>query len=325
VNGEELPVDVVPAMRVGDDVRLRVEADEEFDDVTWTVVERPAESAVEPTTPTLATTAFRAGDTLGFDVAGSYVVNADVGEGCEIALAVEPSPMPVTCVARVKSVNGVDVAPGVEPTLSPLDNVVLSLDQSVPSAVIAPIAGYLWEIIEMPLDSSVFLTSPTDVDTALELDAPGTIVVRATVVDSLGQSSTNDCRVTLNVVAGGTLVVELMSDVIGDGLDLHVEHDGIDCSVLDCPASWGGNAAISSDDVFAAQPTGPLSIAIRVVSTGGEDAGATVRVRIDGHLQYETFASVAAGATWEPARVEWPADPALPCVEDLSSPALECP
>ena len=118
-----------------------------------------------------------------------------------VPLTVTGTPGP-DCVVRLKAVNGELVAPGVYPSLAPLDDVVLSLDEST-CAPDRTLVQYEWQSLSRPVGSTVQLSAPASVDTGftfderLGLDLSGTYAVRATVFDSAGLSAS--CELELEV------------------------------------------------------------------------------------------------------------------------------
>lgn len=157
-----------------------------------------------------------------------------------------------TAIARVKSING---APNSDPNppVEPLDNVVLSGDQSQGQGG-ATIVGYEWEIVEQPPESSVTLSAPNAMDTGFRfssasgivngLDVAGTFVIRLTVTDSNNAVSTNDARVTLNAVPTEGLHVQLSWSSSQNDIDLHLGRGNTPdwCSTDDC---YYGNCTFS--------------------------------------------------------------------------------
>jgi hypothetical protein len=158
-----------------------------------------------------------------------------------------------TAVARVKSVDGV-ANTAASPAVQPLDDVVLSGDQSVPGVGAASITSWQWSIVEQPAESSVTLATPTSVDTGFTfsstqgevagVDVAGTFRVRLVVTDENGGVSENDAIVTLNAVPTGGVHVQLTWDTSSNDLDLHLGNGfNVDwCSNQDC---YYGNCELS--------------------------------------------------------------------------------
>lgn len=58
---------------------------------------------------------------------------------------------------------------------------------------------------------------------------------------------------------------------------------------------------------------------------GPTTVGNTLRIYLYGQLQAEFYRELENGDWWEPAIIHWPGEGGVPCVEDLSTSALECP
>jgi hypothetical protein len=244
-----------------------------------------------------------------------------------------------TAIGRVKSINGIPNSE-TNPEIEPLDDVVLSADNSVPGAAINPITEYLWEIVEKPVESSVDLTSATSMDTAFVfnnggdvngLDVVGTFVVRLTVTDNIGQSSTNDARVTLNAIPTEGLHVQLTWDVGVNDIDLHLAKGApVDwCSTNDCyfgnctgtGLDWDGAGGTSSpgdphqdiDDLSGYGPENtniddPVNdqYTVGVDFWGGSSSTfVTIKIFLGGALSWESGAQMSNSSQfWEAARVD---------------------
>jgi hypothetical protein len=240
-----------------------------------------------------------------------------------------------TAVARVKTVNGVPPTVAA-PTVEPLDDVVLSGDQSQPGSPGGRIVAYAWEIVEQPAESVVELRTPTAADTGFVfsasigdvhgVDVAGTFVVRLTVTDDAGETSTNDARVTLNAVPGEGLHVQLTWDGVGD-IDLHLARglntdwcDAFeDCYFGNCTSGLNWAAGVASDprlDIDNIEAFGPENINIDVPLTGSYLIGvdywagtrltaATVRIFTNGALALErTTQLTSPDDLWTVARVD---------------------
>lgn len=151
-----------------------------------------------------------------------------------------------TAVGRVKSINGVPNS-SADPSIEPLDNVVISGDQSVDAnGVVANIVAWQWEIIEKPVESSVSLTSANSVDTGFRfssasgivqgIDVAGTFRVALTVTDVNGAQSSNTAVVVLNSVPTDGLHVQLTWSAAVNDIDLHLGRGNVPnwCSTDDC-------------------------------------------------------------------------------------------
>ena len=184
----------------------------------------------------------------------------------QIPLSVQGAQAP-TAIARVKSINGTPNS-SPSPAVEPLDNVVISGDQSTAGNASATVTAWQWEMVSQPPESSVTLTAPTSVDTGFRfssaagivqgLDVAGTFVVRLTVSDSTGAVSTNDARVTLNAVPTEGLHVQLSWSASVDDIDLHLGKGTSPdwCSTQDCyygnctysPPNWDTVAGFTDGD-----------------------------------------------------------------------------
>ena len=269
---------------------------------------------------------------------GVFIVSSDDPDApvTEVPLSVQGADIP-TAVARVKSVNDVNNN-SPNPAVTPLDDVVLSADQSTAARAAGSITQWQWEIVQKPVESSVRLSTPTAEETGFRfdsaagvvngLDVAGTFVVRLTVTDDLGAISLNDARVTLNAVPDEGLHIQLTWDVGGStDIDLHLARNGTDwCSDDDCSYNnacatsggldWGSPAEDPHLDIDDTAGFGPENINIDEPADGDYTIGvvyfegsrrttATVKVFIGGALSYEGFSVLnVTGDLWVPARIE---------------------
>lgn len=137
-----------------------------------------------------------------------------------------------TAVAKIAKINGV---PNTEaaPLVRPLDDVLLTGEESVPGTEDGYIATYQWEIMEKPMESSVQLTTPDAMTTQLQfdsanglvnaIDVAGTFVVKLTVWDNFGAQSSNEATVTINSVPSDNFHIQLSWDVDANDMDLHLK------------------------------------------------------------------------------------------------------
>ncbi len=242
-----------------------------------------------------------------------------------------------TAVARVDTINGTpNNAPA--PTVKPLDNVVLTGVDSMPGTVGRTITGYAWEFVSKPMESTVQLSSPTQMTTGFTfnisgqnrqgLDVAGTFVVRLTVTDSMGQSSTNDARVTLNAVPQEDFHVQITWDDPSSDMDLHLVR-GIgprwgtnDCHFTNCKTTaglnWGGgemNPRLDVDDTNGFGPeninidspaAGNYSVGVHWYSGGAATIAVTVKIYVQGALLGEYIRELnRCNSYWDVARVIW--------------------
>lgn len=191
---------------------------------------------------------------------GTLSIASNAG-AAEVPLVVRGSQDP-TAVARIKSVNGAPYSGG---NVEPLDDVVLSGDQSV-----ANIVGYAWTIVEKPIESSVTLSAPTSVDTRFVFDSSlgitngvdvaGTFRVQLTVTDATGVTSTNEAIVTLSSVPTGGVHVQMSWTVASNDIDLHLGR-GFNvnwCSPDDCYyGNCADNAGVNWDGIAGGTPGDP--------------------------------------------------------------------
>lgn len=133
---------------------------------------------------------------------------------------------PPECVVKVKSVNGTPASP--TPSVEPLDDVVLTAEESEASVIEGTIASVAWEIVDRPAGSTVALTAPNGIDTqftfadgVLGVDLAGRYRVRATVIDDLGTASVNECELDFEAVPTDTILVQLSWDTAFGDMDLH--------------------------------------------------------------------------------------------------------
>lgn len=163
-----------------------------------------------------------------------------------------------TAIGRVKSINGVPNTSSA-PSIEPLDNVVISGDESVDAnGVAANIVSYAWQIVEQPAESSVVLSSPNAMDTGFVfssgagqvagLDVAGTFSVSLTVTDVNGATSTNNAIVVLNAIPTEGLHVQLTWSADDGDMDLHLGkgmdpawRSADDCYYANCAGSSFGN------------------------------------------------------------------------------------
>jgi hypothetical protein len=166
-------------------------------------------------------------------------VNADV----TVPLTVEGAVAP-TAICKVKSINNVPNT-NPSPTVRPLDDVLITAEDSQASTPGATIASFEWWIINKPNESSVDLTTANAMTTRFQfnssgtvrngLDVAGTFVIGCRVTDTTGAVSTNDARVTIQSIPSEALHVQLTWDSPLWDYDLHVIKDaGPWCSQNSC-------------------------------------------------------------------------------------------
>jgi hypothetical protein len=130
------------------------------------------------------------------------------------------------CIARVKSVNGVDITGA--PSIEPLDDVVLTTVESTGATPDVGIVATRWELREKGPGSSVVLSSPATTETGFlfanrrGVDVAGRYEACAVVTDELGTESINECCVSFDAIPSDAFLVQLTwAEPTGD-MDLHV-------------------------------------------------------------------------------------------------------
>ena len=248
-----------------------------------------------------------------------------------------------TAVAEIGSINGTPNADP-SPQIKPLDDVVLTAVNSVAANADGSIVSWQWTIEEMPMESSITLSSPTSETTGFSfssangiyngLDVAGTFVVSLQVTDDRGLVSSNDARVTINAIPQDALHVQLSWDSASYDIDLHLIKDsGAYCSADSCyygnckatslnRAEWdgvagvtGGDPTLDIDDLSGYGPEninvdfpvdGTYTIGVHAYSFTIDPTYATVKVFINGALAYEDARELSAGRDfWEVSEVQW--------------------
>ncbi len=133
---------------------------------------------------------------------------------------------PPSCAVRIKSINGIEGAG----TIEPLDDVILTAEDSAAPTASGTIEEYRWEILEKPPSSTVVLSDPAGTTTGftfdngddLGVDFSGTYKVRLTVVDDLGTESINECEVEFEAIPKDSFLIELSWDTSVNDMDLHL-------------------------------------------------------------------------------------------------------
>jgi hypothetical protein len=214
-------------------------------------------------------------------------------------------------------------------------NTTVTLNTSATSPVGRPVSCQ-WTVASRPATSSGTFTAPTSCTSAKYFaDVVGSHVLRFTVTDSLGVTST--CQVTITVNPLGDLWVELTWDKAND-MDLHLRHpsapggvhsangwsfnaSGLDCYFSNKTPSWDApgtvdDPSLDRDDITG---KGPENIRINVPSTGKKfligthmysktatNVTATVRVYCGGVLKTtQTKLFNTDGLMWAVGTVEF--------------------
>lgn len=190
---------------------------------------------------------------------------------------------PPTCgPLRILTVNG---SPADQDTqIEPLDDVVLSAEDSEPSTEDGRIAVVEWEIVDKPPGSQVQLSTPDQLTTGFVfadgtagLDLAGRYRIRATVIDDLETKSVNDCVVEFEAIPTDTFLAQLSWDTPTGDMDLHVSkrnengdfcisgnrgvtpgpiaqecEPDLDCNFSTCKATFGDRPDWDGDGVASA-------------------------------------------------------------------------
>lgn len=134
---------------------------------------------------------------------------------------------PPECAVKVAAVNGTPASAA--PTIEPLDDVMLTAEDSEASVVGGTISSVAWEIIDRPPGSTVSLTDPAGINTqftfadgVLGVDLAGRYRIRATVIDDLGTSSVNECELNFEAIPTDTILTQLSWDTSFGDMDLHL-------------------------------------------------------------------------------------------------------
>jgi hypothetical protein len=169
------------------------------------------------------------------DVLGNFqgrfqILSSDPDESSiDVALS-GVSVTPPSCELRIASVNGTPIEAGAAPAIEPLDNVILSTDESAPSTPVGTIVSQQWVITDQPAGSGATLTSADSPDTGFQfddgddlgVDLAGNYCVSAQVFDDLGVGSVNECTLCFEAIPKDNFLVQLSWDTPGTDIDLHV-------------------------------------------------------------------------------------------------------
>jgi hypothetical protein len=320
----------------------------------------PIPTAIQPGTGVslrLYATPASAGETTGTLLVGSTDPNnAEVAVPLTVFGAQAP-----TAVAEVESVNG--NPPAADPTVRPLDDVVLTGVNSQPALAGGSIVGYVWEIVQQPAESSVALSTPNQMTTGFffssgsgnlqGLDVAGTFIVKLTVQDDQGLFSTNEATVTLNAVPSEALHVQLTWDKPVNDIDLHlIKGSGPYCSDQSCywanckvtsssHPEWDGQSGRSAGDpsldVDDLSGFGPENINVDLpvddtyttavhFFSGSQSTATTVKIFVNGGLAYESTVDLQTDDDfWEVAQVQWSNGGAIVAPIDNYSNNWSCP
>jgi hypothetical protein len=187
------------------------------------------ETPLRPTSDEIAPLSLRiafAPDALGRYADTLRIVSSDPDED-QIDVPIQGIGVPgPQCVARVKSVNGVAVDGA--PSIEPLDDVVLTTEDSAGASPDVGIAATRWELRERGPGSGVVLSSPATTDTGFlfanrrGVDVAGRYEACAVVTDELGTESINECCVSFDAIPSDAFLVQLTWAEPDGDMDLHV-------------------------------------------------------------------------------------------------------
>jgi len=265
----------------------------------------------------------------------------DVTVGLQVEGAIAP-----TAICKIASINGVPNN-NPSPQIRPLDDVVLTAGDSQASTPGATIASYEWWIISRPLQSSNELTTVNQQTTQFTFNSSGSPVmavdvagfydIGCRVTDTTGAVSTNDARVSFNVIPSDALHVQLTWDSPNYDYDLHLLKDnGGWCSQNSCyygncntnaPTTilpeWDGIGGVTPGDptldiddlsgygpenINVDEPTDAVyRIGVHAYDfTVSTDVWVTVKVYVNGALAYEDSREMSIGKSfWQVAEVDW--------------------
>ena len=151
---------------------------------------------------------------------------------------------PPTCGVKIKSINNVDVG-SATPAVQPLDNVILTLEDSAPSSLGGSIASYNWSIAQRPAGSTIQIGNPTGETTGFTfadpvgVDLAGNYRICGEVLDDLGTQSVNECCVAFEAIPQQHFLVQLSWDSDTGDIDLHAMKK--DASGQFCVANLDGS------------------------------------------------------------------------------------
>ncbi len=152
-----------------------------------------------------------------------------------VPLTVEGSEAP-TAIPTLKSING--ILTGSDADLAPLDVVIVTGEESLPSRPELSIVEYRWELVDVPEGSSVQLSAPNAMETgftyttsggllgggtAAGIDLAGSYTLRLSVRDSNNLWSTNEGLLTISSSPSDALHVEMLWNTDGTDFDLRLQ------------------------------------------------------------------------------------------------------
>lgn len=268
------------------------------------------------------------------EAAGSWTADlvVSVAGGDEIRIALRADSIEKErpeALARVLSINGAELDVGAAlPELRRYDRLRLTAEDST-AAQGRTVVSTLWELIASPAGSEVEIDEPTAIDTdlgvsgVLGLDRVGVYLVRVTVTDDEGTTSTNDAILTLPIPATRAVHVQMTWDSPDNDFDVHMKVADADwCSLASCyratcrvgadprpdfddvPGFSAGDPELDIDDLSGFGPEninihqpidGVYRIGVHAYGALSPPVTATVKVFIDGVLAWEDEQAFAAG------------------------------
>jgi hypothetical protein len=201
---------------------------------------------------------------------------------------------------------------------------------------------YEWSLVERPQGSSAALSSLTSPTPTLFLDLSGRYAVQLVVYDADNTPSCSESRVVITASSEGGIRTELVWDVDGSDLDLHLLHPNgrwnnqpLDCYYVNPTPDWGpagpvGNPSLDLDDVNGlgpenlnvAQPEDlEYTLGVHYFDDHGQGTSrATVRVYFDQTLAYEYLSKplTTKDQVWEVAVLDWDATPSVRVIDSVT-------
>lgn len=213
------------------------------------------------------------------------------------------------------------------PTSSVTPPITLTLDGSDSSDPNESPIEYNWALIDLPVGSMSSLSTPTEINTDLNIDTAGDYNVSLVVTNEDGViSSPSECIV--EAVPPSDIHVELSWAEPRSDFDLHMlrAEDGIfdfndDCCWCNPNPAWGTSGGdddpiLTLDSTDASSPEiidllsasdGNYYIRGHYYSdNGGGQATATIRIYIQGNLEAQYTKDLTHNQMWDVAYIRWP-------------------
>ena len=186
---------------------------------------------------------------------------------------------------------------------------------------------YLWEILEQPDGSNGEIADPATDITSVFVDAAGTWRIGLSVENSVGiVSAPAECE--FEATPNDSIYVEMIWNTGDSDVDLHLIQDGAsfgelpgDCCWCNPNPSWGVDGDADDPDLSLDNTVGfgPESITLQspyegdyyvaahyYSDNGGGTTTATVRIYIDGALEWEGSEVLTHNDAWTAAYIRWP-------------------